>query len=271
MPVMATMNQTITIPRLPALFLGHGNPMHALDDNAITRTWRDAVAQLPRPRAILAISAHWVTRGLAVTAMETPETIHDFHGFPRALAEFQYPAPGDIGLARRVAQLLEPEAVGMNRDWGLDHGAWSVLAHLYPLAEIPVVQFSLDMRRGPQAHFELGQRLRPLRDEGVLILGSGNVVHNLGVMNWRQPNLAFDWAERFNARIRRSLVDDDREDLFRLDDADAHLAVPTPEHYWPLLYIAALAHEGENPRFFNDVTEYGSIGMLGFQIGTAKV
>ena len=168
----------------PALFVGHGSPMNTLEDNANSRTWRDWGARLPHPRAILAISAHWETDGLAVTAMPCPRTLHDFSGFPRRLAEFTYPAPGDPDLARRVAELLAPEPVRLDQDWGLDHGAWSILAHLYPGAGIPVVQLSLDSKRDAAAHFALGQRLRHLRDEGVLILGSGNIVHNLHF--WRQ-------------------------------------------------------------------------------------
>jgi 4,5-DOPA dioxygenase extradiol len=252
---------------MPVLFLGHGNPMHALDDNPLTRAWREAGARIPRPRAILAISAHWLTRGIAITASPRPETVHDFEGFPRALSEFQYPAPGDPALAVRVAGLLGEGRVALDLDWGLDHGAWSVLTHLYPEATIPVAQLSLDIGLDAPAHYALGQKLRPLRDEGVLILGSGNVVHNLRAMTWRQPHFAHDWAERFNQRTRAALASGRYDALLDLADADARLAVPTPDHYWPLLYIAALAREDESPRFFNDVIEYGAIGMLACQFG----
>lgn len=255
--------------RMPALFLGHGSPMNTLEDNVFSRAWRDLGARLPRPRAILAISAHWVTRGIAVTAMPRPETIHDFHGFPRALADFDYPAPGDPALARRVVELLAPEPVGLDLEWGLDHGTWCLLAHLFPAADIPVVQLSLDATRPAEAHHALGMRLRPLRDEGVLILASGNVVHNLGRMDWLRPDAGYDWAERFNARVRHALETGDTAALLRLDDADAALSVPTPEHYLPLLYIAALADPGESPHFVNDVLCYGGIGMLGVGYGLA--
>lgn len=252
---------------MPTLFLGHGSPMNTLDDNAFSRAWRELGARLPRPRAILAISAHWVTHGVAVTAMDRPETIHDFHGFPRSLAEFDYPAPGDPALARHVANVLAPEPVSLDHDWGLDHGAWCLLAHLFPEADVPVVQLSLDATRPPEAHIALGRRLRPLRDEGVLILASGNVVHNLGRMDWRLPDAGYDWADRFNARVRGALSEGDSAALLRLDDDDAALSVPTPEHYLPLLYIAALAYPDETPRFVNDAICYGGIGMLGVAYG----
>lgn len=257
---------------MPALFVGHGNPMNALDDNANTRAWNALAAELPRPRAVLAISAHWVTPGLAVTAMAEPETIHDFYGFPRRLAEVSYPAPGDPALAARVADLLAPEPVALDTEWGLDHGAWSVLVHLYPGADVPVVQLSLDGRLGADGHLALARRLRPLRDEGVLVLGSGNVVHNLGRMDWHRPEAAFDWAERFNAATKEALLAGDLDRLagFAFPDesmADARLAVPTAEHYLPLLYIAALRDAGERLAFFNDRMEYGAIGMLGLRVG----
>lgn len=256
----------------PALFIGHGNPMNALERNANSLSWRGIGAGLPRPRAILAISAHWVTPGVSVTAMERPETIHDFGGFPRELFEFQYPAPGDPGLAARVAALLAPTPVGQAMDWGLDHGAWSVLAHLFPEADIPVIQLSLDGTRPPAWHFELARHLMPLRDEGVLILSSGNAVHNLRRMVWGRPEKCFDWAHRFNGQVRRALLDSDHATLVALiseGDAgeDAHLAVPTPEHYLPLLYAAAQRREGEPIELFNDHIEYGSIGMLSCRVG----
>ncbi len=246
--------------------------MNTLENNADSASWRALAAVLPRPRGILAISAHWVTRGLAVTAMERPETLHDFGGFPRELFEFQYPAPGDPAMAARVAALLAPEPVALDRDWGLDHGTWSVLAHLYPKADIPVVQLSLDGTRPPAWHHALARRLRPLRDEGVLILGSGNGVHNLRRMDWQRPESAYEWAERFNGDVRRSFLAGDQANLISLvsEDsmsADARLAVPTPEHYLPLLYIAALRDEGEAIALFNDRIAYGSIGMLSCRVG----
>lgn len=260
------------LPAMPALFIGHGNPINALERNADSLSWREIGAGLPRPRAILAVSAHWVTRGVAATAMERPETLHDFGGFPRELFEFQYPAPGDPELAARVADLLAPTPVRRDMDRGLDHGAWSVLAQLFPEAGIPVVQLSLDGDRPPGWHFELAQGLSPLRDEGVMLLASGNAVHNLRRMVWGRPEKAFDWAGRFNGQVRQALIDGDPAALVSLVSGDgvsedARLAVPTPEHYLPLLYIAALRREGEPIRLFNDHIEYGAIGMLSCLVG----
>ena len=244
--------------------------MNTLERNTNSIAWREIGESLPRPRTILAISAHWLTAGVAATAMNWPETLHDFAGFPPRLFAFSYPAPGDPELARRVAEVLAPTPVSLDQDWGLDHGAWSVLAHLFPAADIPVVQLSLDVGRSAAEHRALAARLAPLRDEGVLILGSGNTVHNLRRMDWRGPDMAFDWAERFDARVRRALTVADADVLVSLvseGDADARLAVPTPEHYLPLLYIATLARPGETVQLFNERIEYGAIGMLGCRIG----
>ncbi len=254
----------------PALFVGHGNPMNTLEDNANSRAWREWGQRLPRPRAILAISAHWETEGVAVTAMPCPRTIHDFSGFPPRLAEFSYPAPGDPDLAQRVAELLAPVPTRMDQDWGLDHGVWSILAHLYPGAHIPVVQLGLDGGRDAAGHLALARRLRPLRDEGVLILGSGNIVHNLRRLDWHRREGGFTWAERFNSRIRRQLLEQDQAGLCRLEDDDAYLAVPTPEHYLPLLYVAAVQDAGEYLTLLNDHIEYGAIGMLSAWVGHMK-
>ena len=256
------------MPPLPALFIGHGNPMNALSANANSQAWHDKLVDLPRPRAILVISAHWLTRGVAVTAMAQPQTLHDFAGFPAALNAIRYPAPGAPDLAKSLAALLAPEQVTLDSEWGLDHGAWTVLRHLYPAADIPVLQLSLDTAKSAAEHYELAKKLRPLRDQGVLILGSGNIVHNLRRMNWQQPDSANDWATRFNARIQHSLLARDHAALFDLADDDAKLAVPTPEHYWPLLYIAAQQTADENIELFNDRTEYGAIGMLCCQVGS---
>lgn len=254
----------------PALFVGHGNPMNTLEDNANSRAWREWGMRLPRPRAILVISAHWETEGLAVTSMPCPRTIHDFTGFPPRLAAFSYPAPGDPGLARRVAELLAPEPVRLDQDWGLDHGAWSILAHLYPTAGVPVVQLGLDVGRDAAAHLALARRLRPLRDEGVLILGSGNIVHNLPRMDRHRKEGGFTWAERFNNRVRRLMLEQDQAGLCRLDDDDARLAVPTPEHYLPLLYVTAVQDAGEYLTPLNDRIEFGAISMLSAWIGHMK-
>lgn len=259
----------MTPPRapMPALFVGHGNPMNTLADNANTRIWGQLGERIGAPRAILVVSAHWQTRGIAVCNAERPRTLHDFSGFPRRLDEFVYLAPGDPALAQRIADTLAPEPVALDDAWGLDHGAWSILAHLRPAADIPVVQLSLDSRRTPAEHLRLAARLAPLRDEGVLILGSGNVVHNLGRMDWQQPESALAWAKRFQARVMDCLARADHAGLLALDDDDARLAVPTTEHFLPLLYIAALRRPGEPVGFANARIEYGAIDMLCYRVG----
>jgi 4,5-DOPA dioxygenase extradiol len=253
-----------TAHRMPVIFFGHGSPMNTLASNQYTETWRRLGASVPKPKAILAVSAHWFTRGTAVTAMAKPKTIHDFGGFPQALFDVQYPAPGEPGLARRVRDLLAPVEVHMDESWGLDHGTWSVLAHAFPDASIPVVQLSMDGTQPAKFHYELGKHLAPLRDEGVLIVGSGNVVHNLALMQRGDDAPAYGWATRFNDKMRRALASHDHQaliDFERLGE-DARLSAPTPEHYLPLLYIAALQGEGETMEFAVDGIENGSLGML---------
>ena len=249
---------------MPAVFFGHGNPMNALEQNSCTEAWRLIGSSTPRPSAILAVSAHWTVRDTAVTAMESPRTIHDFGGFPRALFEFQYPAPGSPALARRVRDLLAPLEVRLDEEWGLDHGVWSVLAHAYPRAEVPVVQLSIDATQPAVFHYELGKALAPLRGEGVLIMGSGNVVHNLAAIKWGEDAPAHDWAVRFNARVRDCLERRDHAPLINYENlgADARLAVPTPEHYLPLLYIIAQQGERESITFACDGIQNASISML---------
>jgi 4,5-DOPA dioxygenase extradiol len=251
----------------PALFIGHGNPLHALAQSENSRAWRDMIDDLPRPRAILCISAHWLTRGVAVTATANPETIHDFSGFPPALHALRYPAPGNPMLADEITALLAPQAVTQDTERGLDHGAWSVLTHLYPDAGIPVLQLALDLRMSAAEHYALAAKLQPLRDTGVLILGSGNIVHNLRRIDWQQPERGFDWAVRFQQGVRHHLAARLHTALFDTSGPDAALAVPTPDHYWPLLYIAAQQRAGEVVTFFNDRIEYGSIGMLSCRVG----
>lgn len=255
---------TATSARMPVIFFGHGSPMNTLARNRYTEAWRRLGATAPKPKAILAISAHWFTRGTAVTAMARPKTIHDFGGFPQALFDVQYPAPGDPGLAVRVRELLAPLPVQMDQSWGLDHGIWSVLAHAFPDAGIPVVQLSMDGTRPARFHYELGRQLAPLRDEGVLIIGSGNVVHNLMLMQRGEGAPAFDWAIRFNEMVRAALASGKHEALIEFErmGEDARLSVPTPEHYLPLLYIAALQAGGETMDFAVDGYEAGSLGML---------
>lgn len=250
--------------RMPVIFFGHGSPMNTLARNQYTEAWRKLGAAAPRPRAILAISAHWYTRGTAVTAMARPETIHDFGGFPQALFDVRYPAPGDPQLAARVRDLLAPVPVQLDQSWGLDHGTWSVLAHAYPDADIPVVQLSMDGTRPASFHYELAKHLAPLRDEGVLVIGSGNVVHNLSLMRRDGAGTAFEWARRFNETVRTALASGEHLTLIEYErmGEDARLAVPTPEHYLPLLYVAALQAEGETMDFAVDGYEAGSLGML---------
>lgn len=252
---------------MPVLFVGHGSPMNAIEDNSFHRSWRELGSRLPTPRAVLCISAHWETRGVRVTASERPETIHDFSGFPRALFEVQYPAPGSPELARRTIELLAPEPVAPDTAWGLDHGAWSVLCAMYPEADVPVVQLSLDTARPAAFHYDLAKRLAPLRREGVLILGSGNVVHNLGVYRYGE-RAPYDWALRWDETVRRALLAGEHQALLAYEDQgpDARRAVPTPEHYFPLLYAAALQGEGEELHLFNTVVE-SSLSMTSVVVG----
>ena len=255
--------------RMPAVFLGHGSPMNTLQQNEFTDAWRKFGAAVPKPRAVLLVSAHWYTQGTHVTATETPETIHDFGDFPQALFDFQYPAPGDPELANRVADLLKPLEVGLDQQWGLDHGTWSVLAHMFPDADIPVVQLSIDRTQPAQFHYDLGKQLAPLRDEGVLILGSGNVVHNLGIMNWREQTVAYDWALRFNDLVKDSLASRDHAPLIGYDGLgkDAELSINSAEHYLPLLYVIGLQNADEKLTVLTDGIFGGSISMLSFSIG----
>lgn len=258
-------------PRMPAIFYGHGSPINALDENAYTRVWQSFATRFPRPKAILAVSAHWLTRGVAVTAMAAPKTIHDFGGFPQALFEVAYPAPGDPALAQRVAQLLAPglapEKVQLDQQWGLDHGTWSVLLKTYPQADIPVVQLSLDVHQPPAFHFALGQQLAALRDEGVMIIGSGNVVHNLRYLD--AQSTGYDWAQRFNTKMRDAMLAGDLQTVlnYAADGRDAALSVPTAEHFLPLLYVLGAKAAGESLEIVNDGMELGAIGMMSVLVG----
>jgi 4,5-DOPA dioxygenase extradiol len=256
--------------RVPALFLGHGNPMNAIHANEWTAAWSVLGRELPRPLAILAISAHWYVEGTAVTAMSAPRTIYDFGGFPPELYAVRYPAPGEPQLARRVMQLLAPLGVTPDESWGLDHGSWSVLCHLYPDADVPVVQLSIDAREAPEFHYELGRRLRPLRREGILILGSGDVVHNLRAYAWgKRVAQPYDWALRFEALVREYLDAGEHAPLiaYATLGEDAQLSVPTPEHYLPLLYVMGANEPGEPVRYPVTGIDGGSISMLGVQFG----
>jgi 4,5-DOPA dioxygenase extradiol len=256
---------------MPAIFFGHGNPMNALASNGWTDSWREIGKQIPRPRAVLCISAHWYLPATLVTAMEAPRTIHDFGGFPQELYEINYPARGDPQLASRIQHLLAPIAVGLDeRNWGLDHGNWSVLCHLFPDANVPVVQLSIDETQPPQFHYETAKQLNGLRDEGVLIIGSGNLVHNLHTYSWgRHKTDPFDWGVRFEQRVRELLLAGDHDPLinYELLGRDAMLSAPTPDHYLPLLYVIAQARAGEEITFPVEGFDGGSISMLSIRVG----
>lgn len=255
---------------MPAIFFGHGNPLNALLSNEYTKGWAAIGAGVPKPKAILCVSAHWYLPGTMVTASSRPRTIHDFGGFPRELYEVQYPAPGDEELARRVRSLLAPVPVGLDERWGLDHGTWSVLCHVFPDAGVPVVQLSIDETQPAEFHYELGKRLAPLRDEGVLIIGSGNLVHNLHAYAWgRHAVEPLDWAVRFEGLAREMLLKGDDGPLVAYETLgrDAQLSAPTPDHYLPLLYVIALRREDEQVSFPVEGFDGGSISMLTIRIG----
>ena len=258
----------MTSHRQPAIFAGHGSPMYAIEPNRHTAAWSALGKSLKRPDAILVISAHWVTRGTWVTAMTKPNTIHDFGGFPQALFEIQYPAPGSPALADRVQELLRAPVVLEENEWGIDHGAWSVLKYMYPDADVPVVQLSLDGSISAREHYELAKQLSPLRDENILILSSGNVVHNLRTIHWEEGSEPYSWATTFNEFFVSEIRANHHDALIdwgRYGEA-AHLSIPTAEHYWPALYTLALQQAGEQVKIFTDGIEMSSISMLGFTV-----
>lgn len=255
---------------MPAIFFGHGNPMNAIGHNGYTEAWQRIGEQTLRPKAVLSISAHWYVPETGVTISTNPRTIHDFGGFPRELYQVQYPAPGDPALARHVQQLLAPLDVRLDDSWGLDHGTWSVFKHVYPAADIPVVQLSIDETRPASFHFELARKLAPLRDEGVLIAGSGNIVHNLHTYAWgRHPQEPYDWALRFEAMAREMMQTGEFAPLINYEKLgrDAALSIPTPDHYLPLLYVLATKQQRESVRFPIEGVDGGSISMLAVQVG----
>jgi 4,5-DOPA dioxygenase extradiol len=252
---------------MPVLFIGHGNPMNAIEQNEYHASWSQLGKELPRPKAILCISAHWLTRGTQVTAMERPETIHDFAGFPKELFAVKYPAPGSPEFAKEVQTIVKRAAVLPDLEWGLDHGTWSVLLPMFPKAGIPVFQLSLDYSRPPQYHYELAKELSSLREKGVLIIGSGNIVHNLRMVDW--GGKAYDWTIEFDSRIKKFIDERDHQSVIHYEKLGriAQLAVPTNDHYLPLVYILALEEKNETISYFNEKCEMGSLSMRSFKIG----
>ena len=256
---------------MPVLFMGHGSPMNAIEENEFVKTWRELGHNLPRPQAIVCISAHWETKGTFVTAMARPKTIHDFGGFPQALFDVQYSAPGSPDIARQTQEHIKQTSVGLDETWGLDHGCWSILRPMFPAADVPVVQISLDYTQPPSYHYALAEELAFLRRRGVLVIGSGNMVHNLGLIAWDkmdQPNYAFDWAIQANDTFKKLILADDHNQLanYRTLGREVSLAVPSPEHYLPMLYSLALREKNEQVTFFNDKPVMGSLTMTSFQI-----
>lgn len=249
------------VTKMPAAFIGHGSPMNTLENNRFTAMWRELGRTLPRPRAVLAISAHWFIHGSAVTAMQKPRVIHDFYGFPKELFEFDYPAPGAPDVAAEIVEVARPEFIALDQDsWGLDHGTWSVLAHIFPTADVPVVQLSVHAGEDIQYHFELGARLASLRERGIFIIGSGNVVHNLRRVDWHLADQAFDWAEDFDMQVRQTMTTRP-EDLMNIANHPAYsLAVPTPEHFFPLAYLAGLSTAARQP--VDVLVEGGTMGAI---------
>jgi 4,5-DOPA dioxygenase extradiol len=255
--------------RMPVVFFGHGSPTNVMEDNNATRGWQDIAASVPRPKAILCVSAHWCTNGTAVTAMTRPQTIHDFgRSLPAPLFDFQYPAPGSPELAERVTELLQPTTVVADESWGLDHGTWSVLLKAWPAADIPVVQLSINVALADDEHVDLGKRLIPLRDEGILIVGSGNIVHNLGIMEWNEEAEPYDWAIRFNDYIKTAISENDMEQFYAYCDLgdDARLSLPGLDHFWPLLYVLG-ARDGDPVQYATDFIQYKSLSMTSAVFG----
>ncbi|MBK7810379.1 MAG: 4,5-DOPA dioxygenase extradiol [Saprospiraceae bacterium] len=258
--------------KMPVLFLGHGSPMNAIEENEFVAGFRNIAKEIPKPNAILCISAHWETSGTFVTAMQNPSTIHDFGGFPKELFAVQYPAPGSPDLAKETKALVKKTKVGLDDQWGLDHGAWSVIKHLYPNADVPVIQMSLDYNKPAQYHYELAQEIKSLREKGVLVIGSGNIVHNLRMVAWDKLNASeygYDWAIEASEKMKKFILDSDHDPLinYRSQGKSFDLAIPTPEHYLPLLYSLALKEKNEQVSIFNDKAIGGSLTMTSVRIG----
>ncbi len=257
---------------MPVLFIGHGSPMNGIEDNDFSNRWKQMAKEIPTPAAVLVVSAHWFSKGTRITAMDFPETIHDFGGFPQKLFDVQYPAPGNPALAKETASLLHSAHVELDHDWGLDHGTWTVVRHMYPDAKIPVLQLSIDYTKAPQYHYDLAKELYGLRKKGVLIIGSGNMVHNLRMVSWEHmntPGYGFDWALKMNDTFKQLITDGDYKPLINYESlgAEGRLAIPTPEHYLPLLYSLGLKGSNDNISFFNDKAVAGSLTMTSVKIG----
>ncbi|CAN5838834.1 4,5-DOPA dioxygenase extradiol [soil metagenome] len=257
---------------MPVLFIGHGSPMNGIEDNEFSQRWTQMAKEIPVPKAVLVISAHWFTRGTHITGMDFPETIHDFGGFPQALFDVQYPAPGNAELAKETAALIHATDVGLSHDWGLDHGTWTVVRRMYPEATIPVLQLSIDYTKPPQYHYDLAKEIYALRKKGVLIIGSGNMVHNLRMVSWEKINTTgygFDWALKMNDTFKELIISGTHDRLIKYEalGKEAMLAIPTPEHYLPLLYTLALQGKNDVVSFFNDKAVAGSLTMTSVKIG----
>ena len=258
--------------KMPVLFIGHGSPMNAIEDNEFSQRWQQMGKEIPTPKAVVVISAHWLTKGTLVTAMPNPKTIHDFGGFPQALFDVQYPAPGSPELATEIQKLITNPAVELDHDWGLDHGTWSVVKHMYPDADIPVLQLSIDYYKPAAYHYELAKQLLSLRKKGVLIIGSGNMVHNLRMVAWdklNEPEYGYDWALEMNDIFKNKISNGFHKELIQYEKLNkaATLAIPHPDHYYPLLYILALQTDSDKVEFFNDKAVGGSLTMTSVKIG----
>jgi 4,5-DOPA dioxygenase extradiol len=255
---------------MPVLFMGHGSPMNGIEHNEFSKSWAEVALKIPMPKAVLVISAHWFTQGTKITAMDFPSTIHDFGGFPQALFDVQYPAPGNLRLAQEIKDSLKATDVELDHDWGLDHGAWTVIRHMYPLANIPVLQLSIDYTKDARYHYDLAKELSALRKKGVLIMGSGNMVHNLRLMNWEMINGGgYDWALDINEKFKNAILNKNHQPLinFKSLGSAADLAIPTPEHYLPLMYTLGLQNDKEEAVLFNDKAVGGSLTMTSVVIG----
>lgn len=258
--------------KMPVLFIGHGSPMNGIENNGFSQQWQKLGTSLETPKAVLVISAHWLTNGTQVTAMDHPKTIHDFGGFPQELFDVQYPAPGDSKLANETKSLIQSTNVGLDHDWGLDHGAWTVVRHMYPQANIPVIQLSIDYTKPASYHYQLAKELAALRKKGVLIIGSGNMVHNLRMIDWKNmntDNYGYDWAIEMHELFKNKISDGDHQALINYEQLSksAKLAIPTPDHYYPLMYILGLQEKNEDPVFFNDKLVAGSLNMTSVKFG----